>query len=435
MNLTDGIVAILNSAGHIVGTGFVVSEQMILTCAHVIEKTGGKPGERVAIRYHHQGELRQAKVDEAGWRPAERDDIAVLHLLEALPEGVRPLALGSSHASQGHAFQAFGYPAIGDYQGNWATGSIEGRVPKADGRQMLQLTSSQLSQGHSGCPVWDETLGQVVGMVAEVYVAGGQLKNRDTAFATPAEALLEASPALAKPRPPIENPFGYRGRIEDPALYLARRPLTDEIFGELRKGVSLSVVGESQAGKSSLLWHITQTGPQALARLAEDFVYLSMELIHSEEDFFECLCEELGIVSCRGFRLGRALRDRKVVLCLDEFEKMSWQGFTQDVRSQLRGLADGSAAPLTLVLASRSPLNRLFPDSPEMTSPLAGLCTQISLPPFTLKEAETLAALRLAGSGLSLPQAEIQRAWEASGGHAARLQQALKEAFDRMCDQ
>jgi hypothetical protein len=38
MNIKDSIVAILNSKGKIVGTGFVAGENLILTCAHVIEQ-------------------------------------------------------------------------------------------------------------------------------------------------------------------------------------------------------------------------------------------------------------------------------------------------------------------------------------------------------------------------------------------------------------
>lgn len=32
------------------------------------------------------------------------------------------------------------------------------------------------------------------------------------------------------------NPFGYKGKITDPALYLVRQPLTRLVFDELRKG-------------------------------------------------------------------------------------------------------------------------------------------------------------------------------------------------------
>ncbi|MCI0397800.1 MAG: ATP-binding protein [Chloroflexi bacterium] len=245
----------------------------------------------------------------------------------------------------------------------------------------------------------------------------------------PPSATPTAEPSLP-PGPPFANPFGRTGRVEDPAYYLVRRPLTDEIMGELVKGVSLSIVGESQTGKSSLLWHIKTAGPAALNRPPADFVYISLELVHSEDDFFEHICYELGVPTGRGYRLARSLKGRQVVFCLDEVEKMTWYGFSLEVRSELRGLADGSNAPLTLVIASRSPLGRLFPDSPELTSPLAGLCSQIQLANFTLAEAKALVEWQLRGSGLVFPPAEVEQAWQRSGGHPARLQQALKESFN-----
>lgn len=238
------------------------------------------------------------------------------------------------------------------------------------------------------------------------------------------------APALpaAPERSPLPNPFGRTGRLTAPH-YLPRPALHNYLFDELRKGSSLSLVGDSQTGKSSLLWHICQAGPAALARPAADFVYLSLELLRNDDDFFACVCEELGVPSLRGFRLARALRGRQVVLCLDEIEKMTWDGFTLELRTELRGLADGGDAPLTLVIASRSPLARLFPDSPQLTSPLAGLCTQVTMSPFTLAESQTLAAQYLAGSGLTLSPTAVERAWQQSGGHPARLQQALHAAF------
>ena len=118
-----------------------------------------------------------------------------------------------------------------------------------------------------------------------------------------------------------------------------REPLNGEVFNELRKGASLSVVGESQTGKSSLLWHIHTAGPGMLNRNESDFVHLSLELLDSDDDFFEAVCGELEVPTERGFRLARALEGRRVVVCLDEIEKMTWQGFTLDLRSQLSGLA------------------------------------------------------------------------------------------------
>ena len=228
------------------------------------------------------------------------------------------------------------------------------------------------------------------------------------------------------------NPFGLSGKIQNTINYLVRQPLTTHIINELRKRTSLSIVGESQSGKSSLLWYITQHGPDQLGELPENFIYLSMEMLQDDNDFYEYICDELGIETSRGFRLDRKLKKqgRRIFLCLDEIEKMTWKGFTHNVRTELRGLADGVQSSLTLVIASRSPLNRLFPDSPEMTSPLAGLCMQVNMPNFTLAEAQALAEQYLQNSLLRLEPEQVAQAWQETAGHPRRLQEKLRELYN-----
>lgn len=246
------------------------------------------------------------------------------------------------------------------------------------------------------------------------------------------QMLIQSADVAAPAREMVINPFGNRGRIEHSHDYLIRQPLTRHIFEELQKSVSLSIVGDSQSGKSSLLWYITQAGPEALGRAAEDFIYFNMELVRHEDDFFENLCEELGLPHLRGMKLGRRLRGRRIVLCLDEVERMNYAGFGYDLRSELRGLSDGITAPFTLVIASRSPLGQLFPDSPELTSPLAGICKQENMPFFTLSECQELVKQKLANSPFTIPATDVEHAWQRTHGHPGHFQEALRDAFARL---
>jgi hypothetical protein len=227
------------------------------------------------------------------------------------------------------------------------------------------------------------------------------------------------------------NPFGDTGRITDPDRFFGRQELLRQIFEELHKGVNLSLVGESQIGKSSLLSMVCALGPGKMGLPLEAFAYLSLEWVDNEDDFYEALCDVLGIETSRGFKLTRALRDKRIVLCLDEIEKMAWEGFTVRLRSQLRGLADGPAAPLKLVIASRSPLVHLFPDSPELDSPLAGICRPLDVGPFPSEVARAFLADRLRNTGVTFSEEEIAAAIHESGGHPARLQQILRGLYDR----
>jgi len=240
-------------------------------------------------------------------------------------------------------------------------------------------------------------------------------------------------PESSKKRPhtvTAPNPFGDRGRITDPDRFFDREELLRQIFEELGKGVNLSLVGESQIGKSSLLSMVCALGPERMGRPPETFAYLSLEWVDDESDFYEALCDALGIETCRGYQLTRALRDKRYVLCLDEIEKMTWDGFTMHVRSQLRGLADGPAAPLKLVIASRSPLAYLFPDSTELTSPLAGICHPLDVGPFPPDVAREFLDDRLRSTSVSFTESEIATLLEESGSHPAKLQHAAADLYN-----
>lgn len=233
--------------------------------------------------------------------------------------------------------------------------------------------------------------------------------------------------------PPHRNPFGQRGRLENPATYLPRPAFTNELWAEIEKGNSLSLVGASQTGKSSLLWQMTQQGPARLKRPPTDFIYLDMQMLPSDDDFFDCLCDHLNLPHLQGYRLHRALRGRRVLLGLDEIEQM--KGLTAAARTQLRGLADGASTPLTLLIASRSPLADLFPDDPTETSPLAGLCLPYKMPLFTEAEAHALVAHYLRGTHgarWALPPDKVTAAWQTCAGHPGQLQQLLHALFKEL---
>jgi hypothetical protein len=239
------------------------------------------------------------------------------------------------------------------------------------------------------------------------------------------------------PSPLVEvlaNPFGDRGCIRVPARFFDREELLRRIFEELGKGSSLSLVGETQIGKSSLLAMICHKGPETLQLPPEQFGLLDMQGIGNENEFFEALCEVLAMPqTLRGWQLGRALRQRgqRYVVCLDEIEKMvNPHGFPGAARTELRGLADGSEAPLTLVIASRSPLESLFEDDPRSTSPLAGLCgAPLRVPPFSPAITQEFLRERLKGNAIQFSMADGERLHQQTMGHPARLQAAAADLY------
>jgi hypothetical protein len=233
----------------------------------------------------------------------------------------------------------------------------------------------------------------------------------------------------------IPHPFGDVGCITDPSRFFDREELLRQIFEELSKGVNISLVGEFQIGKSSILQRTCTQGREAIAHSSNlpgtKYAYLNLQWVDNENEFYEALCEEaLNIPVCRCFQLTRALNGKHYVLCLDEIEKMTWDGFTKRVRSQLRGLADGSNAPLKLVIASRSPLVHLFPDSPELESPLAGICRQLDVKPFSERVVGDFIDRRLQGTGVTFSEQEIRQLFAQTQGHPGRLQSAASNLYN-----
>jgi len=115
IEVTFSIVRILKADGTTAGTGFVASESLIVTCAHVVEVCGAGPSARVNITFHANGQECEAEVLPDYWRPADVDDIAFLRLLfqdEPLPTGVIPVTLGMTRACNGHKMRTLGSLSI-----------------------------------------------------------------------------------------------------------------------------------------------------------------------------------------------------------------------------------------------------------------------------------------------------------------------------------
>ena len=114
-DFTDSIVRVCNAQGQTSGAGFVAaSDDLVATCAHVVEAAGARPGDTVRVVFHSTGEERHARAEPDWWRTPDAEDVAFLCLEGLLPEGVAPLLLGSSGGTSGHPFKTFGFPAAGD---------------------------------------------------------------------------------------------------------------------------------------------------------------------------------------------------------------------------------------------------------------------------------------------------------------------------------
>lgn len=224
-----------------------------------------------------------------------------------------------------------------------------------------------------------------------------------------------AQPTVESVRPGPVNPFADTGRLTNPAQFVGRKQLLAELLESVRRHENRSLIGPARIGRSSILWMLCEQSYKAgIPR--ERAVYLDLQMATSSADFFEALCTELRIPTCSGLALRRKLEGHHYLICLDEVEQLSSGPLGLEVRQQLRGLADGVDAPLTLVLASRTPLDRLFPDASGQTSPLHNICPAIEVKPFTLEECQELLRLKLERSSWSQEDERLIRIYEKSRG-------------------
>ncbi len=212
------VVRIFKSGEDIAGSGFLVSPQYILTCAHVVAysvfssqrsnykealkqllRQEEKPTQIIEIDFPTlaEGKIgRKLKTKVAFWQPLKDNenvqDIAVLKLInpDLLPERAQPIKLISigNENLEGHTFKALGFPK-NQKGGEYAHGVLQGRV----GQGRIQVegtreTGGQLEEGFSGTPIWDEGLEGVVGMAV---AADKERPEAKVAFMTPTDLLLK----------------------------------------------------------------------------------------------------------------------------------------------------------------------------------------------------------------------------------------------------
>lgn len=229
------------------------------------------------------------------------------------------------------------------------------------------------------------------------------------------------------------NPFiPQHGKIDDPNFFFGREREIRRVFETLNSGSNVAVIGESAIGKSSLLQAIDREAPNQLHHPRKP-IYLDLQIVCHENDFYDALCHKAGIETVKGYSLERALESHRLLLLLDEVENMKWDGFTNPTRSLLRGLTEGYNPPLRLVIAARTSLDILFPGT-NMTSPFKG--HEETLKQWDEKICREFIASRLQASWLTpvaqpvnFTEEEIAGLIAESGGYPQKLMQLCYQTY------
>ena len=231
------------------------------------------------------------------------------------------------------------------------------------------------------------------------------------------------------------NPFiPQHGKIDDPNFFFGREREIRRVFETLNRGSSVAIIGERAIGKSSLLQVIYREAPSQL-RYARQPIYIDLQIVCDEDDFYGDLCHKAGIEKAKGGNLSRALESKPLLLLLDEVENMRWDGFTNPTRSLLRGLTEGSNPPLRLVIAARTSLEILFPGK-NMTSPFKG--HEETLKQWDDRICREFIASRLQADWLTpvaqpvnFTEEEIAALIAESGGYPQKLMQLCNQTYNR----
>lgn len=324
-DLRASVVSILKADRTIIGTGFVVSDDgLIATCAHVVRYAGAEPGDTVDLIFHATGERRVARADLEYWRDPSAQDVAFLRLEGSLPSKTHPVMLGGSAEAYDHRFSTFGFPQ--PYEGGmWGYGTIGNLTYHPAAGPMLQLSTTEVTAGFSGAPVFDTDTSRVVGMVSAITHTDQYGRLAQTALATPTKTLLAVCPAL---QPSEVCPYRSLDTFTetDAEFFFGRERVVKELLSRLRKEPSfLALLGSSGSGKSSLI----QAGliPQLRMGKVPGSESWGIITIRQYDDPFEQLTvagllgASDGLTQAVGAWLKRNPQHGRLVIVLDQFEE------------------------------------------------------------------------------------------------------------------
>ena len=237
----------------------------------------------------------------------------------------------------------------------------------------------------------------------------------------------------ALPKPNVRNPFFAGGRINDPAQFFGRERLLRELRGDLSALHSVSIVGEAQIGKSSLLYHLYNTRQSWSGEAQVE--YVDLQGMWNQEDFCGTLLDRLGQTGNSPMQLSLAVRTHlrqggKLIWLMDECERLAEPDIDPRLLDMLRALSQERHFALGLV--TQRPLIQVFPPrSASGVSPFHNVFSHRSVERFSDEEALTLLRERLAESGVAFSDGEIADLLRECAGHPAQLQRRAREVFER----
>jgi serine/threonine-protein kinase len=263
------------------------------------------------------------------------------------------------------------------------------------------------------------------------------------------------------------NPFIYGGPVS-PSRFIGRSGEVDRVFGQLASHArgSVAIIGERRIGKTSLLhyvsapdivkrWNLNKdkslfivqdcgaVAPFTITRFWQTILRRLLRLLKRKYpatpllDSVQTLLSATEITTLDIEFLLDDLNEEGLilVLMLDEFEWLvrtdpENEATTRDLLAGLRALINHVPRTLSLIVATRQPLDEVCQDVRFMGSPFYNNFVFVRLRPFSQEEAESLFDQMLAGTDITFSPAEKDYIFDLAGTHPLLLQAAAALVFD-----
>lgn len=253
----------------------------------------------------------------------------------------------------------------------------------------------------------------------------------------------------------LDNPFFHRGAIRKAEDFFGRINEINQIFGLLRNGQSVSLIGPRRIGKSSLLIHLCRTRTQEQMQNGGHrtlFVMIDCQEFGGSppEELYEALqdalddsiqdAQELDITPANNPGTYRSLdrflnqlykKQVNVVVLLDEFELLAAnEHLTPYFFARLRGLT--TKYGLAYLTASQRPLFDITAEEEILSSPFFNIFVTLPLGLFSPQEAYDLIKYRLRDNELSFSDSLIEYLIYLVGPHPFFLHVAAYHTYQSM---
>ncbi|MER7793313.1 trypsin-like peptidase domain-containing protein [Streptomyces sp. NPDC097640] len=359
------VAQVLSVEDEVAGAAFLIAEDLVFTCAHVVRDAGYGQGDVLRLKFPQAPGAPQAEGEVLAepWRAPENDDVAVIRL-RVTPPAVPSLELGSAARRQDRRVRCFGFPSQAPPSGHFGFALSGDLLPiSGDGdpgdddvdndgeRLLLQLTAANdLTRGFSGGPVVDDVTGLVIGMVTAITAPDEHLRGQDIAYATPTQVLRRVWPDLA-----VREVCPYLGleplAAEHAAWFHGRDTAKDAVVAALAgQRRILLLLGPSGSGKSSLIQAGVLPELPERAELPGSDRWQAILVPRPGED----LAVELerqglagaatgGLVAAAQYRLAADPTCERLLLVIDQFEELLARfGSSQPTQTRQQGETDST---------------------------------------------------------------------------------------------